>query len=93
MFSFHNASPELEKKQFFIGKDLIFSEPKEVLGFMQTYLSYGLFLSLTCKYSQGSFLKKINDLFLKKQGVLSTVSPKKSRGKSGDNTASFCGPT
>ena len=66
-----------KKKQFFIGKDLIFSEPKEVLGFMQTYLSYGLFLSLTCKYSQGSFLKKINDLFLKIQGVLSTVSPQK----------------
>ena len=93
---FSQRFSRIRKKQFFIGKDLIFSELKEVLGFMQTYLSYGLFLftipqfqnicfsskntkknSLTCKYSQGSFLKKINDLFLKIQGVLSTVFPQK----------------
>ena len=93
-FLFTQLLPNWGKKQLFKGKDFLFSEPKKVFGFMQTYLSYGLFLFtipqfqnisfstkstkkdfLTCKYSQGSFLKKINDL--KKQGVLSTVSPPK----------------
>ena len=35
-----------EKKQLFKGKDFLFSEPKKVFGFMQTCLSYGLFLFL-----------------------------------------------